>query len=110
MFVSVFSIIYEKTTFKYYKVSNYLGKIGRTTLEIYLLHYFILRLFFLPMCQRYIAIVIDNSWEIPVTLIMSLGVTILCMLIVKVLKAIKVYNLFFPEIRKDDAFINAIKI
>lgn len=74
---------------------------GKSTLEIYLLHYFVFGLMNkLPPVGRILSPLLNTGnsmWEIPSFLFISVIIAATCLAAVKLMKLAKVYPLFFPQ-------------
>ena len=94
----IFSIDHVAKT----KISAALRYIGSMTLEIYLLHYFFMRLLIAPMFLhcRWLADRINTPLELHVYLSISIFVVGLCLAAVYVMKRIRIYPVIFPSIKK----------
>lgn len=103
-FISLFSILFSKTTFSSTKAANLLGIIGRSTLEIYLLHYFVLSALFNKNLKPYFEIMSDSWYYIPCILLLTFAVISICLTIVKTLKHLRVYSYVFPSTVSNKAY------
>lgn len=85
------------------KIGKFMIFIGKSTLEIYLLHYFVFGLINrIPHLPNMISRVLHNTnsyWEIPIVLTISIGISILCMTIVRLMKVTKIYPVLFPDVK-----------
>ncbi|MBD5230778.1 MAG: acyltransferase [Bacteroidales bacterium] len=92
--------------FTFYKLSNYFFKhitfrafsfVGSMTLEIYLLHYFLLSFKEIPGIRHLINSTTNTLWEFPVVATASILIILFCLLIVWLLRSIKIYPLLFGK-------------
>lgn len=83
-----------------HKISQGLIYLGTMTLEIYLLHYF----FLIPLGKYeiggYLNAIANTTFEIPTILILSVLVSVVCLLVVRFLKLIRINNFIFPNQKK----------
>lgn len=75
-----------------------LSILGKSTLEIYLLHYFFLSIIADFFDFSKLLPVIDTLWELPIFVAISIFVAILCMMVVKLLKHFNLYRFVFPNL------------
>lgn len=69
---------------------------GTSTLEIYLMHYFIIRLLAgVSFLKNVLLPLRDTIWEFPAFMTVSVAVTAICVLTVGIFKRIRIYPLFF---------------
>lgn len=85
--------------------------VGKRTLEIYLLHWFVL-LFAQPLVVDCGLENVLNTWyEFPVVFAIAIAIAITILSFVKLLKLIGVYEIFFPQsTEKVLAFVNACRM
>lgn len=72
--------------------------LGKSTLEIYLLHYFFLSIIADIFDFGKLLPFISTVWELPIFITMSIVVTQMCMLVVKFLKRFNLYRFVFPNL------------
>lgn len=95
--VAAFSLLY-RTRFGGSRPARMLEAVGKSTLEIYLLHYFVIGI--LAKLPGYrIAVLKGTAWELPVYLAMSVCVVCACMAAVHLLKKARVYGYLFPDVK-----------
>ncbi len=89
--------------FKYEKINNLRASkalffIGTSTLEIYLLHNFIIlglkKVF--PILQNLKGLA-GTIYEFPIYLVLALLITVFCIVLVNMMKKIKIYKYIFPS-------------
>lgn len=81
------------------KVVDFLAFLGSLTLEIYLLHYFVVEMILLSVngYSGLISNIVNKPWEFFIIFVMSLAVALICLLIVKSLDFIKLKKLIFGK-------------
>ena len=90
------------------KVLHALAYIGTMTLEIYLIHYFIIELMKNGMnCSLY-AFSRGSVIEFPVFIMTSICIVVLCLLIVLFLKRLGLYRFIFPSSNKLSPLIKGL--
>ena len=80
-------------------ILNWLSNIGSLTLEIYLLHYFII-CSVLPKFQLFQVLkmhFLNTYWEFPIYICLSIVIAVVCLLIVKLLRHLKIYKYIFAK-------------
>ena len=98
--LSLFSIIYNKTLFSYSKAAHILEFIGKSTLEIYLLHYFFIKLLSIMPYRDAIICRQNTIYEIPLYWSITFIVVFMCLLLNRSLKITKIHKYIFPSIKK----------
>lgn len=82
------------------KISHYLEYIGTMTLEIYLLHYFIIEgIKFLPGVSNLESLK-NTPMELPVYMLFSAAIISACLALVYIMKKFGLYNYAFPKARR----------
>lgn len=80
------------------RIVIWLSFVGSMTLEIYLIHYFILSTIhqfdFMESLKLHI---VNTSWEFPIYICLSIVVAVMCLLIVKLLRHLKIYKYLFAK-------------
>lgn len=82
------------------KISRCLQLVGTMTLEIYLLHYFVIYSVRLFTGTDWLAYHINQPWEFVFVLALSVCVALVCLGAVKLFKTLRIYHLIFPQVRK----------
>lgn len=82
------------------KVLKWLSYIGTATLEIYLLHYFVIHFTTSLMISSGVKQIIDTWLEFPIFLALSIVVASVVLLFVKLLKEVGAYQYIFPDVKK----------
>lgn len=98
--LALFTVIYDKTNFMHTRAANLLEHIGKSTLEIYLLHYFFIQFLTLIPLRQTIANLQNTVYAIPLYISMTLVVVLMCLLLNKTLKIVKVHRYIFPIIQR----------
>lgn len=75
--------------------------VGSMTLEIYLLHYFIIYSLNKFKLAQWLIYHINKPWEFPLFFVFSIVVAVACLGVVYLLKKIKIYPLLFPNLKAD---------
>lgn len=91
-------LIYKLTAHCYEsKILGFFSFIGSMTLEIYLLHYFVLwaGVYNLPFYKNLLQTTTNTPWEFPLVFIISLSVALISLLIVFVLRKLNIYRFIF---------------
>ena len=99
IYIMLFTIYKLSHYFTNNLILNWLSNIGSLTLEIYLLHYFII-CSVLPNFQLFQVLkmrFLNTSWEFPVYICISIVVAFVCLLIVKLLRHLKIYKYLFAK-------------
>lgn len=79
-------------------ITTKMAFLGKSTLEIYLIHYFFLSMIGEVFDFGKLFPVIDTVWELPIFITMSVVVTQMCMLVVGLLKRFNLYRFVFPNL------------
>lgn len=96
----VFWAIFRKKRVQDSKFSHFLEYVGTMTLEIYLLHYFIIEGLKRLPGLTFFGSLKNTALEIPIYMLCSLGITSICLAIVYLMKRIGIYNFTFPKAKK----------
>lgn len=92
------------------RMGRFFSYIGTLTLEIYLLHYFIIlaipHIPFVNSCISQIALTADTFAEFPVVMLFAIAVACCCIGMVYFFKRIKIYNILFPSPSSLQKFYN----
>ena len=83
------------------KVMEKLSVVGRSTLEIYLLHYFVIFTLRAHIDFGALESLRNSVWEFPVFFVISTAIAVICLLIVGLLKGLRLYGVMFPSIRSN---------
>lgn len=98
-FTGIFFHIFKNEKISNLRASKALFFIGTSTLEIYLLHNFVvmgLRKGF-PILQH-LKVLAGTIYEFPIYLALALFITAVCIVIVNMMKKIKIYKYIFPAV------------
>lgn len=81
------------------KIVDFFAFLGSLTLEIYLLHYFVVEMTLLSFdgYLDFITNIVNKPWEFFIVFVMSLAVALVCLLIVKLLDCIKLKRHIFGK-------------
>lgn len=97
----LFFYIYKSKFLRSTFVMNGLAFIGTWTLEIYLLHYFCLfflkEFFIIPQLGDMLRAISNTVYELPVCILLSTLVAVICLGIVHFFKIIKIHRFIFPS-------------
>lgn len=99
--LSSFSVLYSRTNFSKNLVSRQLELIGTSTLEIYLLHYFVIKAFTKLPCRSLLSQIQNTVWEFPIYIVFTIATVYICLLFTRILKSTPVSELIFPSLSKD---------
>lgn len=77
---------------------NKLSYLGKSTLEIYLLHYFLINIAVMLFDFSIVAPYINTIWELPIFLGISIVIASIVMLFVEMLKYFNLYRFIFPNL------------
>lgn len=77
--------------------------LGKMTLEIYLLHYFVIYLLRTYTDRHWIVSHINAPWEFPMLFGISIAIALICLGTVYLLKRLRVYGIIFPQAKKKSA-------
>lgn len=99
--VCLFNWLYVNTRFSVTLVAQQLEKIGKCTLEIYLLHYFFLQAFEIVPLTLFRPGLALTPWyiQLAVILILTIMISYGCIGLISCLKSFKIHSLVFPNIR-----------
>ncbi|MBD5242477.1 MAG: acyltransferase family protein [Barnesiella sp.] len=97
----IFWSLFRKSEVRDSKFAHYLEYIGTMTLEIYLLHYFVIEsIKLLPGGGLQMESLKNTVMEFPVYMLCSIIIILCCFAIVYLIKAARLYNIVFPKTRK----------
>ncbi len=95
IYILLFTFYNLSRSFPNHVILRALAFIGSLTLEIYLIHYFVLAYFETPAILRFIKSTYNTIWEFPIVTLNSLIIILCCIIIVWVLRWSKIYSLLF---------------
>lgn len=105
--LSFFSILYNKINFRKTKFAFYLEVIGKKTLEIYLIHYFFIKLFAISPGRDFFINCQNTLMEVPVYSILTVIIVLMCLMVVGFLKVIKLHGYIFPTLYRSTTHCRA---
>lgn len=95
-----FWFLFRKKQVQESKLSHILEYVGTMTLEIYLLHYFIIEgLKWVPGLPI-LSSLKNTALEVPIYMLCSLGIICMCFAVVYLMKRIGIYDYAFPKTKK----------
>lgn len=97
-FFSLFHQLWENRAIAQSRIGRGLAWLGTMTLEIYLMHYFIIYTIRYSGGGRFIEPFINQPWEFPVIMAMCVAVAMTCLGAVWLLKRLRLYGLLFPQL------------
>lgn len=83
-------------------ISKAIRTAGAMTLEVYLLHYFIIHASHNLLKMPWLKSIVNTAWEFPILISMSIIIVAIVLLFVRFLKIIKIYPFLFPKIKKKE--------
>lgn len=99
--IALYSILYTRTTFSGTRTARLLEVIGKSTLEIYLIHYFIIEILKYEHLRSVIEHICGMWLEFPVYFTISILIAITCIGIAKALHLFNISNFIFPTIKNN---------
>lgn len=99
IYVILFTAYKLSNIFTSSKILNFLSYLGSLTLEIYLLHYFVLNstVYQWSWYSNFLTRVVNTPYELPIVLMLSLIIGLICLLIDKILIKINIKKYIFGK-------------